>query len=340
MNRISKFLLTSVFSLLLASSAFAAPAVTGVSGTLTHGSSVTITGTSFGTKSPAKPLIWADFETDLNPTNLGVETSWDAINNMALATDNQPSGSTQSARGDIYATTSVNFFLRYQYFDAAYASWKRMYNWTVSEQNMKFFRIYAVGSYPNFAMSWHSGGLSIVEGCDTTNWGITSGSPSANQWTNEEFVFQASSGLNVYDGIIKYYRDGALLHNITDLRTRCTTYPNELERLYTDNYRSGITPSPGDYIYMDDIYIDTTWARVMIGDASTWAAITNREIQPPSAWSTTSITVTLNQGKLVDLDGSWLYVMDANGDANSSGYLLSDAGCPTCPAAPTSFTIE
>src|SRR5262245_30770127 len=37
-------------------------AVTGVSGTVSHGSSVTITGSSFGTKSPPGPMLWDDFE--------------------------------------------------------------------------------------------------------------------------------------------------------------------------------------------------------------------------------------------------------------------------------------
>ncbi len=54
--RTSAFL--CLFLLLFASTAFAVPDVTHVSGTLTHKGTLTITGTGFGTKSPAAPVFW------------------------------------------------------------------------------------------------------------------------------------------------------------------------------------------------------------------------------------------------------------------------------------------
>jgi hypothetical protein len=58
--------------------ALGAPDVTDVSGTVEHGQNIIIFGTSFGTKSPAKPYVWADFEQgNLNPSSLGTVTSWD-----------------------------------------------------------------------------------------------------------------------------------------------------------------------------------------------------------------------------------------------------------------------
>jgi len=44
--------------LLFASPAWAAPAVTNVTGALTHGGNITITGTGFGSKSPVAPFLW------------------------------------------------------------------------------------------------------------------------------------------------------------------------------------------------------------------------------------------------------------------------------------------
>ena len=42
--------------------ALGAPAISGVSGTLSSGQTVTISGSGFGTKPQAAPLLWDDFE--------------------------------------------------------------------------------------------------------------------------------------------------------------------------------------------------------------------------------------------------------------------------------------
>ncbi|MEK6657594.1 MAG: hypothetical protein AABY58_09150, partial [Nitrospirota bacterium] len=46
----------------------------------------------------------------------------------------------------------------------------------------------------------------------------------------------------------------------------------------------------------------------------------------PSAWSDTSITITLNQGSLANFNNAYLYVIDADGNVNTNGYLLSEVG--------------
>jgi len=51
-------------SLAYTTTAQAGPVIAGISGTLTHNASVDITasGSSFGTKSPAEPIVYHDFE--------------------------------------------------------------------------------------------------------------------------------------------------------------------------------------------------------------------------------------------------------------------------------------
>src|SRR3989344_2787135 len=49
----------------------AAPAVTGVSGQLAHGASITITGSGFGTKASAAPLKYDAFESGTAGQDLG-----------------------------------------------------------------------------------------------------------------------------------------------------------------------------------------------------------------------------------------------------------------------------
>ena len=48
--------------LLIPRIAISAPSISGVAGTLDHGETITISGADFGTKSPAKPLVWDDCE--------------------------------------------------------------------------------------------------------------------------------------------------------------------------------------------------------------------------------------------------------------------------------------
>jgi hypothetical protein len=73
---------------------------------------------------------------------------------------------------------------------------------------------------------------------------------------------------------------------------------------------------------MDDIYVQDTRARVEIGNASTWSACTQREIQKPTSWSNGTISFTLNQGTFRSGQQVYLYVVDASGQVNAAGYPM------------------
>jgi len=49
----------------------------------------------------------------------------------------------------------------------------------------------------------------------------------------------------------------------------------------------------------DDLFADNTRARVEVGDASTWSGCSQREVQIPTAWSGSSITIDVNKGDLL-----------------------------------------
>jgi hypothetical protein len=90
--------------------------------------------------------------------------------------------------------------------------------------------------------------------------------------------------------------------------------PASWSSIYVGNYGYG---KQRWNVYFDDIYIDNTWARVEIGNASTYSACTKREIQPAVRWSDSSIDITLNQGSFSTLNGLFLFVVDSNGNASS-----------------------
>lgn len=66
------------------------------------------------------------------------------------------------------------------------------------------------------------------------------------------------------------------------------------------------------------IYLDTTPARAFLGNASTLAACTGRFMISPSAWSSTEITA--GSASLIPYGYDWLYVVNADGEYNSSGF--------------------
>ena len=79
-------------------------------------------------------------------------------------------------------------------------------------------------------------------------------------------------------------------------------------------------------VYFDDVFIQIgSWARVEIGDASTWANCTHREVQLPTSWSDTSISFTLQQGSFSSGQTVYLFVVDDDGNA-SSGYAITLPG--------------
>ncbi|RAL20119.1 hypothetical protein DL240_18595 [Lujinxingia litoralis] len=71
-----------------------------------------------------------------------------------------------------------------------------------------------------------------------------------------------------------------------------------------------------------DVYIDTTRARVEIGDAPRWSETRHREVQPPTFWEDDGVEVTLEAGAFEAFRGRYLYVVDAEGNVNEEGFAL------------------
>ena len=78
------------------------------------------------------------------------------------------------------------------------------------------------------------------------------------------------------------------------------------------------------YRYFDDLYVDTTHARVMLCSTSSYPT-SNTEIcepQIPTAWSTAFITVRINLGALKD-STAYLFVFDGNNNHNLNGFPVT-----------------
>ncbi len=102
---------------------------------------------------------------------------------------------------------------------------------------------------------------------------------------------------------------------------------------------SGHYTSDDAFRYFDDIYIDTSLARVMLANNSNYNQATVVEPQIPSAWSSNLITVKVNLGKFPSSGSAYLFVFDSNNNHNSVGYPVTIGGGNPPPAAPTALRI-
>lgn len=98
-----------------------------------------------------------------------------------------------------------------------------------------------------------------------------------------------------------------------------------------------------DWQWFDDMYIDTVLSRVLLTDKASYNSSKLAEIQIPSAWSGTSVTVTTNLGILdsprAALDTVYVWVFDRDNLRNSTGYpvVIGEAVAPPSGQATVDF---
>lgn len=327
-----------VFVFLLASplAALAAPSISGTSGTFTHGSSVTITGSAFGSKGGSnanKPLIWADFESSINPTALSHITAWDVAEQLTRQSSAPQFGSsTNNVVGTFDGSHSFSVSLSGG-VTKLYVSGKRRYNASIQSSNLKFFRVWNDNIGDTVASTSNSG-IVLDENCfDGSRFqSVTLG---LGTWNHDEFLWRKSTsgscsfGSSTGNGYYEFIQSG------TQMQIYNGNFPTEISPLYGTSSGNGLRLMDnftdagdinGTQVWMDDLYLDDTWARVIVGNASTLAACTVREMQIPTAWSTGSITVQINRGSFGSSASAWLYVIDSNNVASSGQAITFGAG--------------
>lgn len=309
------------------------PSISGLVGTLSHGSSVEITGSSFGSKGGTnanKPLIWADFESSINPTSLGHYTAWGGNQNLVRAVGGTQYGNSGANVTGTRATgvQAFDFQLVHTFTSKLYATCKRRWSAWNSAASYKLFRLW--NDTPSSMVSGTlSDGICYDESQPSQADRFQGAQPVANVWRMEEFLWRkstvAASGspptgdgywrMDV-NGTTQQLLDGTLCSNLT------ANYGQDIGLTLMDNFDTNEDLAVGTVVYMDDIYADDTWARVVVGNASTLAASTVREIQPMTAWGASSITVSLNRGSFGPTESAWLFVIDSS-DASSSGFAFT-----------------
>ncbi|MFH1586812.1 MAG: hypothetical protein ABID38_03080 [Candidatus Diapherotrites archaeon] len=364
-----------ILLILLAGAVYAAPTISSATETFSHGDPVLISGSGFGIKDPAPPIIWDDFEIKGNENlpqvgDLLSESpiGWDLFiggpSGMDPADGVYPTYSNVETRNSNSQFSGMMNTPSAQYDSAAYKSGignlhevYASYNFYVEHisgppsTNMKMLRLNAgyqswnTGT-PNISVTLGINAAANPTGCyQNGKWAV----PWAEEtWYNWEYYLKVSEPVGTANGEAGVWINNTEFWHENNLMTMCdeaTQYPSgeyayintvtlpyyvaNCDCAYCD--ASCSDPGPNEYkIYYDDVYVDSTRARVEIGNEATWADSTHKEIQIPSSWSNGIIEFTANQGAFGDGNAAYLFVIDEFGEMNETGYPISFGEAPAC----------
>ena len=364
--------LIAICLVLACASAWAAPSISGVSGTATHGQSITITGTGFGTKSKALPSVWDDFETGSLGSNVAgtrpeinyYNSAWNSPHRSPVFSNTiTKPNSRRSVHHDHVNDTGANsaidmvnirhqndsFYISFWfYFDQMNSYWSDNIKPWLIYGNVNDHYIYGAWGEADQA----AGGSyrwAVYDGLGANNHPANGGAWAAStsniknlegRWVRlEQWVVQSTPGQ--FNGVYRtVFHTGSSIVTALDRSNVCTRHSTDQRYYHRPTFWGYQRHTNGSQfnIYTDDIYIDDTLARVEIGNAQTWGACTRREIQIPSSWSNNSITVKINQGMMPD-GRAYLFVVDGSG-TSSPGYPISFGGGDSQPpASPSGVNI-
>jgi hypothetical protein len=353
----------------------AAPAVQQVSGAMNHNGTITITGSGFGNKATAAPLVWDNAAgtasalssqwTGAWPDKLpGYNTGYYSpmrgiapphahdsryIAGCHAANTGADSGYAVMAWVNIQAPALPSYI---------YASWYQRADdqWHFGgDNNFKTFD-YSLGTEPYAAgQSWYTAYGPPHPNSNTDN-GV--------QWVNETgtgLSFPDQNGHNAWwgqavnpmagqwskvevvvklssgtDGYLKVFENGQQVMNYAGVTDN---WGGTQRAISVGGYarEQGYT---SNWRYFDDVYIDTTLQRVVLADKPVLSQASIVEAQIPSTWSDGSITATVNLGKFTQGQTAYLFVVDATGTASAKGQVVTAGGTAFMPSPPSAVSVH
>lgn len=318
------------------------PSITTISGTLTNGETITISGSGFGSKSSAGPIISSyDNATSANNFHTGsVGGSW-ILDNSAVIANATPrtslyqsdyyincdySGSNNRLQytGSIdqgnYFYVSFWHYITESTFDVPSPSNNsKVWMWYMSTDSLNkvMEEYYDAGSYAdNFTGAFDNDGSGHDPGDSWTN-GLSY--LSYQNWHLIEIYGYSGTAGASGDGWLRTAIDGRWYRNYTGFSPG--THNNNR---WFFGQCTGMNESGGS-IYVDQVYIDNTVSHVFLSSSnslsgyfySNTSSTIHNEIQVCSSWSDSSIAITLNRGTFGATDTAYLYVVDSSGVLSS-----------------------
>src|ERR1700730_2636429 len=352
--------------------AMSAPLIQQVSGALNHKGTITISGTGFGSKATAAPVVWDD------ATGGNILDKWDgAWPNITPSYNtnyyspmrgiNPPHSHDTRYIAGAHATTAgaysgeiVIFFknIQLQPFPFyVYASWYQRADdaWVFGgDNNYKTFDYSAAGE-PYNANKWytaygtpHPGSttdgaqwLFTDDGASMMNpdvhahnvWWAPAVNPMAGKWSKVEVAIKVTNQL---DGYLNVWENG---HPVMGYVGPTDKYPGTQRSIGIGGY-ARMQGNTSNWRYFDDAYVDTTLSRVVLAAKPVLTLATIIENQIPSSWSDGSITATVNLGHFTQGQTAYLIVVDASGTPSATGLTVTAGGTVGTPHAPSAISVH
>lgn len=334
-------------SMCTVASVYAQPSISNVNGTVADGNSITISGADFGTKSIAAPRLWD--AVDNQPGYAGLSegdviptTSTDPwignVNVWAQDYVRYTEDDNRGTRTAHYTGQGNKMFLGWPRElggksppsdqTELYVTWwyKPSQDPGSEKGSNKFIRIWDESNGNDTRISWTHHQLTY-EGMTHSGWHTWTEDGNVGEWNRMEIWVSADEGkIRTYINLIETVWWNSAAGGAFDVDDFDKVDNNIGLNIGIIGFDHGNSDYENMTNEISEIYADVTRARVELGNASTWAACTHREIQIPSAWASGSVSVTVNQGAFAPGQPVYLYVVDANGNVNSTGYPLSIAG--------------
>lgn len=332
---------------ILAAPTLAAPTISGTSGALTHGQNVTVSGSAFGSRPSAAPLRSDDFEAGTVGQNL---TGWNITSTLpsmlpeyaAVARPGTPGG-----KSALEAFGSGNYNSGIGVSNHSTKKWY-VSGWVKGTTSGSPSRNVKLVSFRGPDLSDPEGRLDQYpnNGSGHIYTADCNGTKTQDSWAIQSNLIIEDGGWHRFEawidlgtpnggnGLYQVWKDTATWGGVlsgTMITSDCSFSEVHVQHYYATD--TGTAPAAN--YWWDELYIDTSRARIEIGNASTWAASNHRELQTTSAWSSTGATFKLNRGSFAPGSSVYLFVVDDSGAA-SAGYpvtIAADGG------GGTSYTV-
>lgn len=314
----------------------ATPSAPTVTGEVTHGQNITLSGTGFLTHATPAPRLFDKVSNVWTTLTNGqaIPAGTAPWNGDSVSYYNTANLRHSRVTADYYNTNSpynfVDGFNFGSYPTRFYMSW-----WFKSTAaSGKYLRVSDAASVENDTMSWGDQATYCYSGEYCTCIDIGAGgcgsqgsaygdhqNPTINQWNFLEIWWDNTA--NQYHTRMngQANTDVQYVGTPQEYTISCTSL--EMSQIWKVGVDSGGASPVSQTSHLSEIYIDDTWSRVMIGNASSYATSTHFEMQPPVSWSDTSIEVTVNQGSFADGSTAFLYVVDSAGAVNPTGTSIT-----------------
>lgn len=347
---------TAAVAVTVSSGGSGSDGISSITGTISDGATVTVNGQGFGTMggdvlgfmygtegannsliTAATPTIGSAWGAQSGNNCLFSNARTRGARSMSLRKwRTNPSGTTVNFCGfgpnNINAPELFFSFWRHASMDVA---------WTTSGTNYKMYYIFSDGFFsgtggsekpqpilhvPAGGNSFYMGGNGASGDANVNNTAGWNAVNSLGSWQLWENWLKINSDYSVQDGEFDVWKDGVLGlsdHTFAWYGTRAdwTVKPTAWQDVRIGHYDTGMTGFVADY---SDVYVASTRARVVFGNASAWSLCTAREIQlaRQANWADGAISnVVINYGAFTSGQTVYMYVVKSDGSlADSTGY--------------------